>query len=82
MKKENSDFAEYLFHEGTNCRSYEYLGCHLEEQKEETYKYVFRTWAPNARHVALVGDYFGWENGVSLERISEKGVWEIYVNTE
>lgn len=82
MKNEKTDLAQYLFHEGTNCRSYEYLGCHLEEQTDKGYKYVFRTWAPNARHVALVGDYFGWEDGLSLERTSEKGVWELYVNAE
>ena len=82
MKKEKNDFAEYLFHEGTNCRSYEYLGCHFEEAKEGSYKYVFRTWAPNALHVELVGDSFGWENGVYLERVSDKGIWEVYVETE
>ena len=53
---------EYYFHEGTNYQCYKYLGCHFLKEENGRFHYVFRTWAPNARHICLVGDYFGWED--------------------
>ena len=70
------NLAVYYFHQGTNFRAYEYLGVHKEYGG-----YVFRTWAPNAASVSLVGDFNGW-NGLGMKRISDGGVWEVKVCSE
>ncbi len=68
------DMAPYLFHQGTNFHTQNYLGCHRTESG-----YVFRTWAPNAYSVSLVSDFTGWGEGLSLYRVTEMGVWEVKV---
>ncbi len=73
MKQTN--LARYYFHQGTNYTSYSYLGCN-REFKDGKYHYAFRTWAPSADRVELLSDFYGWDNPVKLERISEQGLWE------
>ena len=75
-----NDLPAYLFHQGTNYTTYDYLGCHGEE-KDGSYVYTFRTWAPNARRVALVSDFTGWDEGRDFERISEQGIWDLIVES-
>ena len=78
MKKnqdaERNNLALYLFHEGTNYKTYEYLGSHkLEQDGKEGV--VFRTWAPNAAKISVVGEFNGWdEKKDPMERISEGSV--------
>ena len=76
MEKIN-DMAEYLFHQGTNYRAYEYLGVHKTDGG-----YVFRVWAPNADKIFLAGDFNDWGEDAPLERISEGGVWEITLGND
>ncbi|MBE6534938.1 MAG: 1,4-alpha-glucan branching enzyme, partial [Ruminococcaceae bacterium] len=71
-----TDLASYLFHQGTNFRAYEYLGCTLRIVDNE-YEYTFRTWAPNAHSVGLVSDFSGWSNPIQFKRITENGIWEL-----
>ena len=66
---ENDELAAYLFHQGTNFTSYEYLGSHMTKTSDG-YEYVFRVWAPNAKSVSLVSDFTGWNDGITLERIN------------
>jgi len=69
-----SDLPVYLFHQGTNYSTYEFLGCHFDSK---TGVAVFRTWAPQARAVHLVGDFNDWNRERNpMMRISEGGVWE------
>lgn len=77
MEKSNisNDYAAYLFHQGTNYRAYEYLGCH-GMKTSDGYEYTFRVWAPNATGVSLVSDFLDWEYGMAMQRITDKGVWE------
>jgi len=71
----NNELPVYLFHQGTNYRAYEFLGCHFDSK---TGKAVFRTWAPKAKTISLVGDFNGWdEDAAHMVRISDGGVWEI-----
>jgi len=71
----NNELPLYLFHQGTNYRAYELLGCHFDSK---TGVAVFRTWAPKAKSVHLVGDFNNWgENELSMSRITDGGVWEI-----
>ena len=67
----------YLFHQGTHFNAYDFLGCHLTEVSEGRYYYTFRTWAPHATHVYLVGDFCDWERGIPMRRLSDGGVWEL-----
>ncbi len=81
MKKEKNRKAEYYFHEGTNFRAYEFLGCHAEEC-DGRWVYSFRTWAPRARAIFVVGDAFGWETGIAMQRTTERGLWEVFFESD
>ena len=39
------EIPTYLFHQGSNARSYDFLGAHNDGEGHT----VFRTWAPNAK---------------------------------
>ena len=60
-------------------QTYEYLGSHkLEQDGKEGV--VFRTWAPNAAKISVVGEFNGWdEKKDPMERISEGGVWQCFI---
>ncbi len=75
MKKTTDALASFLFHEGTNYRAYEYMGAHRTEDS-----YVFRLWAPHAEAVFLVGDFNAWGEDAPMQRVTEGGVWEIFVD--
>ena len=77
MKKDA--FAPFLFHQGTNYRSYEYMGCHAGTRKGENGEvetYIFRVWAPHATSVYVTGDFNGWSNTAPMTRITEGGIFE------
>ncbi len=72
------DLAAYYFHQGTTTYAYDYLGAHYREDKNGQY-WTFRTWAPHAHSVALVGDFNDWGNtqdAYPLTRVTDAGVWE------
>jgi len=74
----SDDLPVYLFHQGTNYRSYDFLGCHFDSETGEA---VFRTWAPGARSIHLVGDFNLWNTtACPMKRISDGGVWEATVS--
>jgi 1,4-alpha-glucan branching enzyme len=64
----------YLFREGTHGRLHDCLGCHLLPEGGGH----FAVWAPNAREVAVIGDWNGWS--AQADRLSARpdgsGVWE------
>ena len=73
-----NDIAAYYFHQGTSSSAYTYLGCNLiEGSTDGDYRYVFRTWAPNATSVGLVSDFSGWGEPIPFEKITDAGVWEL-----
>ena len=57
---------------GTWDCAYEYYGVHPCQGG-----WVFRVWAPQARHVALSGDFNGWQRW-DMRRL-EDGTWELTV---
>ncbi len=75
------DIDIYLFHQGTNYRTYEYLGCNLVECGEK-FIYSFRTWAPSADGVGLVSSFSGWDECLPLNKITDKGIWELIYTSD
>lgn len=71
----NNDVAAYYFHQGTNYRAYQYLGCNISTSKTKNI-YTFRTWAPMADSVSLVSDFAGWDTPIYMKKATENGVWE------
>ena len=77
--KKSSELPVYLFHQGTNYRSYEFLGAHAVRSRGEK-KVVFRVWAPHADSVSVVGDFNGWNAAANpMMRISS-GIWETTIS--
>jgi 1,4-alpha-glucan branching enzyme len=72
------DYAIYLFHQGTAEKAYEFLGAHFCDAEGKR-GCVFRTWAPKAAAVYVVGDFNGWSRQHPMLRISQQGVWEAVV---
>lgn len=71
----------YLFHQGTNYLTYNYLGSHYVNEKRE--QIVFRVWAPNASEIFLTGDFNNWTLDTHpMKMITDKGVWEIVCDSE
>jgi len=70
------DLAGYYFHQGTNFRAYEYLGCHMTRQSD-AFLYVFRVWAPNAKSVSVVGDFCSWNHPLAMKPLTNNGVYEL-----
>ncbi len=67
--------AEYLFHEGRNFHSYDFLG-NFPGDNECT----FRVWAPNAKEVYVTGDFCDWRpTDYRMERINPNGIYEITI---
>ena len=79
MAKSKDNLPLYLFHQGTNYKSYEFLGAH-PCKKGRSQGYIFRVWAPNAQEVSVVGDFNGWHPGKHpMERLENSGVWELFI---
>ena len=69
----------YLFHQGTNYCSYEFLGSHFGEQ-EGCNGVFFRVYAKNAERVAVVGDFNNWNKDAHLmSKIPESEIYEIFI---
>ena len=76
MNGENrsGELAPYFFCQGTNFRSYEWLGCHFEKT-DDGFEYTFRVWAPKAEKVFVAGDFNSWDESLPMEKDAESGVW-------
>jgi 1,4-alpha-glucan branching enzyme len=69
----------HLAGEGRHEGLYEKLGAH-PATLDGTEGCAFAVWAPNARSVAVVGDFNGWDGRVhQLRSLGGSGVWEIFV---
>ncbi|MDD2955708.1 MAG: 1,4-alpha-glucan branching protein GlgB [Oscillospiraceae bacterium] len=78
-KKTKDEIGLELFHRGMNFKAYEFLGAHAAAGGRGS-KTVFRTWAPHARAVSVVGDFNGWIPGKNpMEKLSDAGVWECHI---
>ena len=50
----------YGFYTGKEFTAYEYLGAHIQENGT-----VFRTFAPNAARISVIGEFNGWQERMS-----------------
>ncbi len=74
-----TDLDEYLLGEGTHLRLWEALGAHVMTH-DGVAGTNFAVWAPNARQVAVVGDFNAWDGRRhAMRRRGGTGVWEIFV---
>lgn len=65
----------YLFNTGRSFKSYGFLGCHMHDEGRAE----FNVWAPNAKSVAVVGDFNDWQDS-PMKQIENTGIWHIEIN--
>ena len=70
----------YLFREGRHFRLYDKLGAHMHVA-DGVAGVHFAVWAPNARRVAVIGDFNGWraETHPLFPRQDDSGIWEGFI---
>ncbi len=69
----------FLFNKGTHYKIYEVLGAHSIEH-QGCIGTKFAVWAPNARQVALVGDFNKWDGRVNpMRSMGSSGIWELFI---
>jgi 1,4-alpha-glucan branching enzyme len=74
-----TDEQLYLFHEGTNYKSYYMLGAHLTSLENQR-GVRFGVWAPEASWVSVVGDFNQWKvQSNPMTRVKNSGVWELFI---
>ena len=77
--KHDDSLPLYLFHQGTNYKTYEFLGAHPAEQEGKD-GYIFRVWAPNAAGVSVVGDFNEWNPQANpMATMGADSVWEVFI---
>ncbi|MBE5962624.1 MAG: glycogen-branching enzyme, partial [Lachnospiraceae bacterium] len=64
----------YGFYTGTEFEAYQFLGAHITPDGV-----VFRTFAPNAAGISLIGDFNEW-NGTQMYKIHDGNFWECKVS--
>ncbi len=76
---QNKEEQIFLFNQGTYYHAYELLGCHFDTL-DECQGAFFRVWAPNAKHVSVVGDFNGWNGDIHpMHKLGRSGIWEVFV---
>lgn len=74
-----SDQELFLFHEGTNYRSYQLLGAHVAAV-DGLSGVRFAVWAPDAQRVGVIGEFNNWDGRRHLlEKISTCGIWGLFI---
>src|SRR5437879_6230811 len=70
----------YLFKEGKHLKLHEKLGSHPTQLdgRDGTH---FAVWAPNAKHVSVIGDFNEWRPGQHPlgQRRDDSGIWEGFI---
>ena len=79
---EQDHMAEYLFHQGTNFKAFEWMGVHPVTGRDGRDYYGFRVWAPHAEQVFLVGDFNDWSESHPMLRTGTSGCYGILLEKE
>jgi 1,4-alpha-glucan branching enzyme len=73
------DLDLHLFADGTHRRLWEALGARVREV-DSVHGTSFAVWAPEARGVAVVGDFCAWDGRLlPMRSLGSSGVWELFV---
>ncbi len=76
---EPSDLDMHLFAEGRHWQAWRFLGASLETRLGVE-GVCFRTWAPNAERVSVVGSFNHWDGRVHpMSCLGSNGLWEIFI---
>ncbi len=68
----------YLFNNGLNYESYNFLGAHLNGGSEDGFR--FSVWAPNAVNVCVTGDFNNWnESSHPMDKNFDTGIWYLSI---
>ena len=74
-----TSFDLHLLGEGTHFQAFEKLGSRVIAHEGQTGVH-FAVWAPNARAIAVVGDFNDWDGGAHQMRpLQSSGYWEAFV---
>lgn len=69
----------YLFNEGSHWKLAERFGA-IPRLINQVPGVSFAVWAPNAKHVSVVGDFNSWDGRIHPMRLRHQaGVWEIFI---
>lgn len=69
----------FLFNEGSHFRLFDKLGGHCVTVDNQFGAY-FALWAPNAKQVAVIGDFNGWNKDTHhLRARGSSGIWEGFI---
>ncbi|HQF56648.1 MAG TPA: 1,4-alpha-glucan branching enzyme, partial [Fibrobacteria bacterium] len=72
------ELDRHLYGEGTHERVWEKLGAHPCTHRGAT-GVGFAVWAPNARRIAVIGEFNGWNPDAHLMEKGEGGIWQCFV---
>ncbi|HBI14549.1 MAG TPA: 1,4-alpha-glucan branching enzyme [Desulfobulbaceae bacterium] len=73
-----TDFDKHLFNEGSHERAYEKFGAHALAMNGRE-GVALAVWAPNARKVAVIGDFNGWNGDAHVMHSSNAGIWTLFI---
>jgi len=74
-----TEYDLYLFHQGSHDQLWDKMGAH-QAVYDGVVGVAFSVWAPNARRIAVIGEFNDWNPDAHLmERLSEDGVWQCFV---
>jgi len=74
-----TSFELHLHGEGTHYESYRMMGAHIL-RAGEVEGVRFAVWAPNAEHVAVIGDFNDWDLARHPMNKRDGGVWELFIH--
>ncbi|MGW4244085.1 1,4-alpha-glucan branching protein GlgB [Nocardia sp. NPDC004722] len=77
------EFDLHLLGEGRHEQLWQVLGAHPRRYPTldgEVTGTAFAVWAPNARGVAVIGDFDGWSgNTAPMRKLGGSGIWELFI---
>jgi 1,4-alpha-glucan branching enzyme len=74
-----SDVDQYLFGQGTHYEIYKKLGAHSVVSNGVKGVY-FAVWAPNAKKVAVIGEFNDWNGDMAvMDRLEPLGIYELFI---
>jgi len=74
-----SEYDQYLIAVGTHYELYRKMGANIIEH-QDVIGVQFAVWAPNAKHVAVVGNFNTWDGRRHpMRMLGSSGIWEIFI---